>query len=403
MSDEKQAPAAPEAFNDGITSFVNQLANQRNALAENTITARRLTITDMRSAWRTGLGSKICRIKTGGALNDTLQFTGGTADELYYNITLAHLVRTTCRFMLGFGRGIIVLHKLGDDLSQPLSGLTRENAIIKAFSGDMVTVSQISRDLSSERYYKPLAYQVRGQSIHWTRVIDFTYVEPVEDESSLYGYGGISEFELIWPQMINDGVVERATGSIVEKSSTFVHQMEGFDDLLQQKREGQAVRYAATAAQARSIYGTYLVDAKDTVTTVTQQLSNLSDVNLITLQRLAMVTGIPLPMLVGEAVKGLNSSGDTETKTFQDMLETLQEDYLLEPLNDLAAKLKMEPIEFKDNQGQTPLNKVEFETKAIANAAQLEMMGQDGAGYLKQYDIAGQDDYDAFFSEPEQV
>jgi hypothetical protein len=61
-------------FFDGLTSFINQLANRRNPTNANQITTKVLQPAEARAIYKTGIGSKIVRLKTGYALDDTIQF-----------------------------------------------------------------------------------------------------------------------------------------------------------------------------------------------------------------------------------------------------------------------------------------------------------------------------------------
>lgn len=204
-------------FMDGITNIVNQLANRRSAANVNVVTAQRLDDSEARAMYRSGLGAKIIGIKTGYALNETLQFTNDKDEELYKR-KLQRAVKKASKFMLGFGRGIILLNERGADLSKPVVGkLDMAKVKLDVFSGDMVTAMDVSIDLTDERYQKPKIYSVRGKSFHWSRVIDFSYYMPVEQDLPTYRYGGISEFEMIRTQFINDGIVERASGTILER------------------------------------------------------------------------------------------------------------------------------------------------------------------------------------------
>src|SRR5690606_18405051 len=118
---------------------------------------------------------------------------------------------------------------------------------------------------------------------------------------------------------------------------------------------------------------------------------------MIALRRLAMVTGIPLPQLVGESVRGMNSSGDTERQVFLEMLMDLQSDYLLKPINDLMRKFGRQRVWFKDNQGETAATRMVWETGAINNAKALYEMGEDHRAYLREKDILKTDDTSRFF------
>jgi len=387
-------------FMDGITNIVNQLANRRSASNTNIVTAQRLDDSEARAMFRSGLGAKIVGIKTGYALNDTLQFENEKDEELYKR-RLQRAVKKASKFMLGFGRGIILLNERGADLSKPFIGkMDMAKVKLDVFSGDMVVPMDVSIDLESARYMKPAKYNVRGKSFHWTRVIDFTYCMPAEQDLPTYRYGGISEFEMIHTQFINDGIVERASGTILEKNSTLVHKVKGFADAVRCGDDEYLINYYARLAELRGIYGDAVIDAEDDMISVAQALSNLDSVDNITIRRLALVTSIPVPMLVGESVQGLNSTGNQERQSFQDMVEGLQFDYLEDPIRDLCAHYGIDDVCFKENQGGTATERMDFETKVIDNALKLESMGEDGHKYLVAHDIIKDDPWDKLFAAP---
>lgn len=387
-------------FMDGITNIVNQLANRRSAASVNIVTAQRLDDSEARAMFRSGLGAKIIGIKTGYALNDTLQFANEKDEELYKR-RLQRAVKKASKFMLGFGRGIILLNERGADLSKPLVGkLDMAKVKLDVFSGDMVTPMEVSIDLTDERYQKPKTYNVRGKSFHWTRVIDFTYYLPVEQDLPTYRYGGISEFEMIRTQFINDGIVERASGTILEKNSTLVHKVDGFADAVRCGTDDYLIEYYARVAELRGIYGDAVIDAKDDMISVAQTLTNLDAVDNITIRRLALVTSIPVPMLVGESVQGLNSTGSQERQSFQDMVEGLQFDYLEDPIRELCAHYGIDDVCFKENQGGTATERMDFETKVIDNAVKLDALGEDARAYLVEHDIIKDDPWAKLFAPP---
>lgn len=383
-------------FYDGLKNVFNQLVNRRSALSQNIVTANVLSGEQQRTIFRTGLGSKIAGIKGVHPLDDTLIFES-TADEEFYKARLDKIVKRASKFMIAFGRGIILLHSPGDDLSKPLGTVDDSLIKIDVFDGDMVTVSDINVDLSRPRYLKPNSYHVRGATLHWSRVIDFTYVKPPELDAPSYQYGGISEFELVYNQIINDGIVERASTTILEKSSNFIYKIQGFKDALRSKKDKEVVEYFGRVEDFRSNYGAVLIDSEDDVTSITQQLANLSEVDQITLRRLAMVTGIVLPILIGENVKGLNSTGDNESKIHQQMLSGIRSEYLLDPINELMRTLGRGKVSFKDAQGQTPGEEAAYEKIVIDNAVQLNAMGEDGAKYLEGKGVIVKDKWEDFF------
>ena len=387
-------------FTDGLKSFVSSLVNRRSVTSENGFQSTRLDSVTMREVYRTGIGSKIVRLKAGYALKDTLQFKS-EEDENYYDLILKTKVKEASKWMLAFGRGVIVLHHRGDDLSRPMGRVDSNRIMLSVFSGDMVVTGDVGRDLQSARYYKPRSYNVRGENIHYSRVIDFTYVQPPEFDAPMYFYGGIGEFDLIYDQLVADGVVQRAAPKIIEKASAMFYKVSGFKDSLRSGNESDLIAYFGKMEDVRGIYTAGIIDKEDDLEVVTQNISNLSDADMITLRRLAMVTSIPLSMLVGENVQGLNSSGSNERESFQDAIEIIQDDYLSPPINELMRKLGKGSVSFVENQGETASARIEFETKAIDNALKLAQLGEDYAAYLRKKNVVKFDDLTKVFEDGE--
>jgi len=250
---------------------------------------------------------------------------------------------------------------------------------------------------STWSYFEPTRYSVRGFTIHPSRCVDFRYVEPTELDAPEYFYGGISEFELIRNELISDQVVQRAIPAILEKSSSIFYKVKGFKELLADKQESQLVTYFTSLENLRSIYGAGIIDSEDEVESISQALTNLAESDMSTLRRLAMVTGLPLSWLVGEAARGLNSTGDGERQVMKNTIESYQSDYLLEPINRIMALHGRGPVEFKDGLLETDTDRMDMQTKAIDNALKLWSMGEDHTAYLEYYDVIQKDDFEVFF------
>jgi len=386
-------------FKDGLISFTQTLINNRSTTANNGFWSQRLSDEEKRQIYRTGIGNKIVRLKSGYALNDTLSFES-KEDEKFYRKHLQKHVKAAARWMVGFGRGIVVIHAPGDDLSKPLQGVPDPARMrISVFGDDMLSVANVDMDVQSAGYYKPRTYIVRGVPIHHSRVVPFVYVEPPEMDAPHFKYGGISEFDLIHEQLVADGIVQRASPRVLEKASTLFYKIVGFKDAMQSGNEQDMVDYFGRLEDLRGVYAAGLIDAEDAVEVVTQTLTNLPDADQITLRRLAMVTGIPLAVLVGENVRGLNSTGQDERQIFQDTIETLQSDHLLEPINLLMRKCGQGEVEFKDNQGESAMDRLDYETKAIDNAVKLFNMGEDYGTYLADRDILQKDEFAQVFGD----
>lgn len=384
-------------FSDGVASLTSGLANRRNAHSSNVIHSHKTSAEELRAIYKSGIGSKIIRLKSGIALNDTLQFET-EADKDFYETHLQSVTKDACKFMLAFGRSLVVMHETGADLSQPMPrNVDKKKIRMHNFSGDMVYVSSVNFDLSSLDYLQPTSYSVRGFSIHPSRVVDFRYVKPCEMDAPEYAFGGISEFELIRNELVSDAVVQRAVPAMLEKSSTMFYKIQGFKELLADNQEQGLLNYFSSLEDLRSIYGAGIIDQEDSVESVSQSLANLAESDSITLRRLAMVTGLPLTWLVGEAARGLNATGDGERQILMQTIQSLQSEYLLEPINRMMAMFGRGRVWFKDNQGESPTERVAYESEVIKNAVLLWQMGEDYTKYLQDRDVTSVNTFEQMF------
>lgn len=372
-----------QTFQDGLESLNNDLINKRNVLNSNVVASNRLPDEQCRAMYKHGITSRIVDIKTSYALKGTLVFES-KADEELYNAKLSHAVNMAAKFQLAFGRGVVVLcDKRSGSMSEPLPRDIRpEDIIIRYFSGDIVGVSSYDMDLLSPRYYKPRIYTIREYNFHYSRVVDFTYKEPVEFEKPNYRFGGISEFELIRDAIIQDGLVTRSAASMVEKGSRIYYKLKGFYETLQDGQEEVIKKRFALLEDFISAYTAGLVDVDDDVINIQSQLSHLKDVSDMSLSRVSLVTGIPVPWLVGENVKGLNSVGDNERQIMRETIRGYQHDYLLSPIGELTGKLGIQKVKFDETINVTPEERANYDKLVIDNALKLDAMGEDGASYL---------------------
>ena len=119
----KETMSIPKLFTDGLTSLTSKLANRRNAHANNRMTSSRVDWDELRAIYKTGVGSKIIRTKSGMALNGTLQFES-EGDKDFYEARLQQHVKDACKYMLAFGRGLIVVQEVGSCLPLALGLLS---------------------------------------------------------------------------------------------------------------------------------------------------------------------------------------------------------------------------------------------------------------------------------------
>lgn len=373
-------------FIDGIVNIANKLMNKRNATTTNVVAHKRLTHEEMDAIALSALGVKIRSLKVNAALDDTIQFANDDQRDFYLN-RLSKSVKLASGRMMDHGRAIILINEMGStDHKTPMSKPPKKFKL-DVFDGRDVMPQDINLDLNSPNFKKPEYYSINGVLLHHTRVVDFIYVRPPTQLEAEYNYGGVSEWEILHQQIIADEVVQRACPRIIEINSTLYHQVSGFRNAVQAGQDDSLIKYHTAVASIRGIWGDGIVDADDTITAITQNLSNLADVDQITIRRLAMGSGIPITELMGEAASGLNATGKTEANMKLKMISNFQHEFLIDPINELLTKLGEPPIEFKDNQNDDPKAKADTEKVIIDGAAVLYGMGEDANAYLAEHDI----------------
>lgn len=381
---------------DGIKSFTNSLANTRNALKSNRIEhCEPISSEELNNIYKIGIANKIVRLKSISVFKEGFYSEDQkTAD--FVNKKMMREIKNATKWMLVFGRGIVVIDD-GSSFNEPLSKNINLNTVkIKSFSGYNLTATVINTtNPQKDRYCKPNIYHINGLSIHHSRVLDFTYIDPSFNDKPYYQFGGISEFELIYNQLINDQIVERSGASILEKNSTLFYRIKGFKDRLRNKQEGEVIKYISNMERVRSIYGAGILDQEDETKIENQSLSNLADVDLISLRRLSLVTGLTLSWLVGESVKGLNSTGENENQIFWNTIKALGQEYIEPVLNDgLINKLGLNEAYLVDQYQQNPLDKAQKESVILDNALKMQSLGIDYEDYLKSKGVVKESDLD---------
>lgn len=396
---------AKHSFKDGIKSLVNQMMNSRVGTATNSFVSERIDNEELKAISKLGISRKITDIKSQNVFKEGISCENED-NKKFINEHIIPEVSKAVKHMLDFGRGVVVIFDGEDDTSIPLATKNINRLRFKAFSGYSVTCTvSNTHDITKEDYNKPTYYHILGKRIHHSRVMDFTYAEPVEEDKPDYFYGGISEAELIYTQLINDSVVERAVPTLIEKVSTFFYKVQGFKQLLQQKKEASLLQYFSNLENLRSIYGAGILDKEDDTVMQNQSLAGVDAIDKISLRRLAFVTGIPVSWLVGESVQGLNATGDNETDIFWSMIKNLTNRYVLPVLNEKLELIALQKVTVNDPFQQSPLEKAQYENQVLNNAILVSDLGLDLESYLKgkNLNIAIRSEFGEIFPEDEET
>ena len=375
-------------FKDGLTSLNNTL-QRRSAMSTNKITSTRLTTTDLNEIYKNGIGNRIVSIKSNTALKEGFIFDDETKEDVF-NDKVLPAIATAMTYQLAFGRGVIIIIEKNKPLTAPLSkniDINDSDVWLKTFSAADITATNPNLNLNAINYNQAQNYFARGNSVHISRVIDFTYIEPIDIDKGTYQYGGISEFELIYEQLVNDGIVQRASANILERSSIPYTKKNGYNDLLNSKNEAPLLKYFSALEETKNILGMMIIDSADEVGVMTQALSGLSDADNIATSRISLVTGIPALVLLGKSPSGLGNGKDGELELFYTTISNYFKKYCFSDITMLCKKLNIGRVTPKKPKEMSAKEEVDFETIAIDNAIKMRDLGEDYQAYLKSKGI----------------
>lgn len=184
--------------------------------------------------------------------------------------------------------------------------------------------------LGQPKYYRVSsnAPALRGQSLHYTRVafrilgITLPYQQALTE--NLWGE---SVLERLHDRMVGFDAATLGASQLVHKSFLRTLKVDGLRDLVAaggKPFEG-FVQYVETMRRFQSNEGVTILDGKDDFDAVTQQaMSGMSDVILQLGQQLAGALDTPLVRLFGQSPAGLNSSGESDLRTYYDFLAQQQ-------------------------------------------------------------------------------
>ncbi len=380
---QKTSKEPKKSFTDSLRSAVSNLMNRRSAINTNVITSQRLPLHLLREINRTGMYKRIISLKTDGVMKNNWVFKDEKESAEFYNKHKAEIYEAV-QSMFAYGRGLLVIVSENEPSSTPLnpSNLVNGRYRIKSYTGDMITAQGVNFDVSSERYHKPDTYYVQDEIIHHSRVVDFTYIKPPELIAGQYHYGGMSEAELIYPQLISDGVVERAASTMLEKSSSIIYKMKDFRDAVAKGKADKVISFINASEDMRSVVNSTVIDSEDDIVTVDQQLNNLPETNKISLQRIAMISSTPYSILLGEGSPGFGTSAAVEKTVWNETLEGLQERYVIPKITEFMAIFGLSAPERKPDQNITALEKVKFQKEILGNIPLMTAAGLDTSKYL---------------------
>ncbi len=339
-----------------------------------------------------------------------------------------------------YGGAIAVMLVDGQDLSTPLNIETVGKGQFKGLAvldrwmcqptlNQEGLVEEYGPDLGNPKYYlvNNDAPMLRGKKIHYTRVIRQIGVELPFYQKILEQYWGLSVLERLYDRLV---AFDSATSGIAQ----YIHKMHLRVIKINQYRHIQAaggkllqgfMRFAEDMRRRQSNEGiTYIDSADDFIVHNSNISSGISEALMQIGQQLAGALQMPLVRLFGQSPAGLNSTGESDLRTYYEGVNQKQERDLRVPITKiclLTAKsegIKLNEDEFgfnfrslwqlNDEQKSGVFDK---DTRAILEAFATSVISKDTAlkelrqlgRYTNRWTNITDDDIEEAENEPPQI
>lgn len=195
-------------------------------------------------------------------------------------------------------------------------------------------IMELGPDYGKPEYYDMIIDQtgVAGtfQRIHHSRVVRFIGNEmPFQQRLAEMGWG-LSVIERLWDRLIAFDSATQGAAQLIHKAHLRIMKVDGLSTII--AAGGQAMQgllaQIANMRLTQSLEGITLIDKADEFETASYSFSGLDSVISQLGQQISGALQIPLVRLFGQSPAGLNSTGESDLRTYYDNLSKQQELHL---------------------------------------------------------------------------
>jgi len=191
------------------------------------------------------------------------------------------------------------------------------------------TVTELGPDFGMPEFYQVVAHKIgsmSGQKIHQSRLLRFEGDPlPYWQRISEMGWGA-SVLEALWDRLMMFDSTTLGAGQMVYRAHLRVVMIEGLRAAI--ANAGKALEGVQAQLDfmraSQTLEGLTVIDAKDKFEAQTFTFTGLADMILQAGQQLSGALQIPLVRLFGQSPTGLNSSGESDLRTYYDGIATKQ-------------------------------------------------------------------------------
>lgn len=291
----------------------------------------------------------------------------------------------TIRWGRLYGGGVAVMLLDGHDMRTPLvkeaigpgqflGVLDLDRWMLDPDLSDLVT--DLGPNLGQPKYYRVLetAPALRGKVIHYSRIaLRYIGVELPYHQALTENLWGMSVLERLFDRMTMFDSASTGAGQLVYRAWMRTLKIKDLRSLI---AAGGApmngmMQYVDVMRRYQSMEGISLLDAEDEMEVQEHgAFSGLSDVVMMFAQQLSGALQIPLVRLLGQSPAGLNSTGESDLRTYYDNIQQQQNRLMHSGINTLyEVAARSEGIDPGDGFGVDFTSLWQMEPAAKADVA----------------------------------
>lgn len=264
------------------------------------------------------------------------------------------------------------------------------------------STSDLYRNPAHPKFGKPEFYWVQPlmgirYRVHESRTVRMDGA-PVDDLTSLQNQGwGDSVLQSCYDSLASLASVYDSVEGIIDDFITSTVSMKELSELMAQPGGEKAVlKRLAIMEKSKSVTNTRLLDAdSETFAKVASSVAGLSDLMDRYANKLALESGYPVTLLMGQAPAGLNATGDSDRSSFYDKMGAEQHKTLRPPIEYITRLIFLSQDDYFG--GKEPENWwVEFNKlwqPTAKEKAEIEKIEVDTANSLIDRGVMDPDEY----------
>jgi phage-related protein (TIGR01555 family) len=234
-----------------------------------------------------------------------------------------------------------------------------------------------SADPSSMHFYEPTWWRVKGMRVHRSHLVINIPFELPDILKPSYMYGGISLVQKIYERVYAAERTANEAPLLAMTKRTGVLKVD-MDQVM--ANQGGVEERIQNWILFRDNYGEKLIGTNEDYSQLDTSLADLDAVIMTQYQIVSGISNIPISKLLGITLKGFNSSGDYEEKSYHEEIKSIQTNELSKLIkrhHDLVMKsyidtkgetsitITWNPLSMPSDEELANLNKLKAETASL--------------------------------------